>query len=202
MKTRVLITGGAGFIGSHLAESFHGGAEVRVLDDFRTGSRAWAEAAAREGVEIIEGSILDEARLQEAVCGVEAVFHLAAVVSVPESMANPAECHAVNATGTLRVLEAAAEAGARKIFLASTSAVYGRNPATPKTEDMRPEPVSPYAITKLLGEHYARFFAESGRVPTVALRFFNVFGPRQPPHGPTRRRWRASSTRHGGTSRW
>lgn len=180
---RVLITGGAGFIGSHLAKSLAGRAELRVLDNFRTGRRGNLAGLELE-LELREGSILEPAALRAAVEGVDTVVHLAAMVSVPESMRRPGECHELNGTGTLRVLEAAAEAGVRRFIFASSSAVYGNNAATPKTETMRPEPESPYAITKLLGEHYAAHFAGPGRMSTVSLRFFNVFGPRQDPDGP------------------
>ncbi len=175
---RILITGGAGFIGSHLAESFQGEAEVRILDDLSTGA---AENLTGLAVDFINGSILDAEGLQQAMEGVDYVFHLAAMVSVPLSVEQPMECEAVNGLGMVRVLEAAARAGVKKVFFASSAAVYGDNPAVPKTETMLPEPRSPYAITKLQGEHWCRFYQETGRVPTAVLRFFNVFGPRQDP---------------------
>ena len=175
----ILITGGAGFIGSHLARHFNGRATVRVLDNFRTGSR---EKLAGLAVDIMEGDILDRDALRAAVKGVDFVFHLAAMVSVPESTAHPLECERINGMGTLQVLEAAAAAGVKKVFFASSAAVYGDNPIVPKLETMLAEPRSPYGITKLLGEHYCRFFTDEGRVPAVCLRFFNVFGPRQDPH--------------------
>ena len=177
----ILITGGAGFIGSHLAEHFHHRASVRVLDNFRTGFRRNLEGMS---VDLIEGDILDRPALRAAMQGVDYVFHLAAMVSVPESVGQPLECERLNGTGTLYVLEEAAAAGVKKVFLASSAAIYGDNPAVPKGESMLPEPRSPYAITKLLGEHYCRFFHDEGRVPTACLRFFNVFGPRQDPQGP------------------
>jgi len=177
----ILITGGAGFIGSHLAEHFHGRAAVRVLDSFRTGFRRNLEGMP---VDLIEGDILDRTALRAAMQGVDYVFHLAAMVSVPESVGQPLECERLNGTGTLQVLEEAAAAGVKKVFFAGSAAVYGDNPAVPKVESMLPEPRSPYAITKLLGEHYCRFFHDEGRVPTACLRFFNVFGPRQDPQGP------------------
>jgi UDP-glucose 4-epimerase len=178
---KILITGGAGFIGSHLAAHFQGAAEVVVLDNFRTGFRQNLEGLQ---VTLIEGDILDRAALAAAMAGVNYVFHLAALVSVPESVSRPLECEAINGTGTLHVLEAAAQAGVKKVFFASSAAVYGDNPEVPKVEAMLPEPKSPYAITKLLGEHYCAFYQAEGRVPTVCLRFFNVFGPRQDPRGP------------------
>jgi UDP-glucose 4-epimerase len=176
---KVLITGGAGFIGSHLAEQLQDRAEVRVLDNLRTGSR---RNLAGLRTEFIEGSILDRAAVQAAVRGVDYVFHLAAMVSVPESVRNPHECVALNVTGLLNVLEAAAAAGVRKLCFSSSAAVYGNHPVVPMVETMLPAPRSPYAVTKLDGEHYCRQFTEDHRLETVALRFFNVFGPRQDPH--------------------
>ncbi|MEN9402429.1 MAG: hypothetical protein RL091_1132 [Verrucomicrobiota bacterium] len=178
---KILITGGAGFIGSHLAARFQGRATVRVLDNFRTGHRHNLHGL---NVELIEGSILDRPLVHQAMQGVDYVFHLAAMVSVPESVSNPHSCVELNVTGLLNVLEAAAAAGVTKLCLASSAAVYGDNPTVPKHEDMRPEPRSPYAVTKLDGEFYCRQFTESGRLETTALRFFNVFGPRQDPAGP------------------
>ncbi len=177
---RVLITGGSGFIGSHLAEHFQGQAHVRVLDNLRTGHR---RNLAGLDVEFIEGSINDRALVRRAVEGVDYVFHLAALVSVPESVERPHECVEINVNGLLNVLEASAAAGVRKLCLASSAAIYGNNPTAPKREDMRPEPRSPYAVTKLDGEYYCQHYAESGRLATAALRFFNVFGPRQDPAG-------------------
>ncbi len=177
---RILITGGSGFIGSHLAESFQGEAEVRVLDNLATG---YESNLSRLDVDFRRGSILDDAELQGAMVGVDYVFHLAAMVSVPISLSEPLSCESVNGVGVVRVLEAAAQAGVRKVFFASSAAIYGDNPTVPKTEAMLPEPKSPYAITKLQGEHWCRFYHDEGRVKTVALRFFNVFGPRQDPRG-------------------
>lgn len=175
---RVLITGGAGFIGSHIAQQLQGRAEVRVLDNLRTGYRRNLDGMK---VDFIEGSILDRAAVRSAVKGVDHVFHLAAMVSVPESVQNPHGCVELNVTGLLNVLEESAAAGVRKLCLSSSAAVYGNNPVVPKVETMLPEPRSPYAVTKLDGEYYCRQFAEDGRLETVALRFFNVFGPRQDP---------------------
>jgi UDP-glucose 4-epimerase len=176
-----LITGGAGFIGSHLAEALQEQGTVRILDNLRTGFRKNLEGLK---VEFIEGSILDRELVAKAMVGVDYVFHLAAMVSVPESMAKPRECEEMNGFGLLNVLEAASSAGVQKVFFASSAAIYGDNPTVPKVESMLPEPKSPYAFTKLLGEHYCRFFHDEGRVKTAALRFFNVFGPRQDPQGP------------------
>lgn len=175
---KVLVTGGAGFIGSHIVEHFQGRAEVRVLDNLRTGYR---RNLAGLSCELIEASILDRAAVAQAVAGVDAIFHLAAMISVPESMDKPRECVDLNVTGTLNLLEAAAAAGCRKLVLASSAAIYGDNPVVPKVESMIPEPRSPYAITKLDGEYYLQLFAREGRLATTSLRFFNVFGPRQDP---------------------
>ncbi len=175
---RVLITGGGGFIGSHLVEYFQGRAEVRVLDNWRSGHR---HNLTDFKYELIEGSILDRAMVRRAVAGVDYVFHLAAMVSVPESMREPVECNAINATGTLIVLEEAAAAGVKKLVLSSSAAIYGDNPVTPKQETMLPEPKSPYAVTKLDGEYYCQMFTTEGRLATTSLRYFNVFGPRQDP---------------------
>ena len=177
----VLITGGAGFIGSHLAEYFQDKATVRVLDNLRTGAKANLAGLAHE---FIEGTIADRDTVRAAMQGADLVFHLAAMVSVPESMANPAACVADNVVGTLTVLEEAARAKVRKLCFASSAAIYGDNPAVPKIETMMPEPHSPYAITKLDGEFHCAMFQREGLLETAALRFFNVFGPRQNPRGP------------------
>lgn len=175
---KVLITGGAGFIGSSIAELLQGRAEIRILDNLRTGHRRNLDGLR---VEFIEGSILDRAAVRKAMQEVEYVFHLAAMVSVPESVQQPQQCVELNVTGLLTVLEEAAAAGVRKLCFSSSAAIYGDNPDVPKREQMLPEPRSPYAVTKLDGEYYCRQFAEARRLDTVALRFFNVFGPRQDP---------------------
>jgi UDP-glucose 4-epimerase len=174
----VLVTGGAGFIGSHIVEHFRGKAGVRVLDNLRSGFKRNLEGLQ---CEFIEGSILDRALVREAVQGVDYVFHLAAMISVPESMAKPIECNELNTVGTLVLLEEAARAGVRKLVLSSSAAIYGDNPVVPKVESMVPEPKSPYAITKLDGEYYCQMFTDEGRLQTACLRYFNVFGPRQDP---------------------
>jgi len=174
---RILVTGGAGFIGSHVVEHFHRDHEVVVLDDLRTGRLRNLEGLRHR---LVQGSILDEGALADASAGADLVFHLAAMVSVPESVSQPAACESLNVTGTARVLAAARGAGATKVVLASSAAIYGDNPMVPKLETMAPEPRSPYAATKLAGE---RLLAEAadGALSTTSLRLFNVFGPRQDP---------------------
>jgi UDP-glucose 4-epimerase len=175
---KVLVTGGAGFIGSHIVEHFQGKAEVRVLDNLRSGFK---HNLAGFRHEFIEASILDRDAVRHAVQGVDYIFHLAAMISVPESMAKPIECDEINTKGTLVVLEEAAKAGVKKLVLSSSAAIYGDNPVVPKVETMFPEPKSPYAITKLDGEYYCKMFADEKRIQTACLRYFNVFGPRQDP---------------------
>jgi UDP-glucose 4-epimerase len=177
---KILITGGAGFIGSHVAEHFHRRATVRVLDDLRTGN---PRNLAGLDVEFVHGSILDRALLKKVMKDVDHVYHLAALVSVPESVSAPHLCVELNVTGVINVLEAAAGAGVRKLCFSSSAAIYGNSPIVPKHEAMCPEPRSPYAMTKLDGEFYCQQFTEAGRLETVSLRFFNVFGPRQNPLG-------------------
>jgi UDP-glucose 4-epimerase len=175
---KVLVTGGAGFIGSHIVEHLQGIAEVRVLDNLRSGFK---HNLAGFKHEFIEGSITDHSVVRAAMNGVDFVFHLAAMISVPESMQKPVECNEINTVGTLVILEEAARARVKKLVFSSSAAIYGNNPTTPKVEAMPPEPKSPYAITKLDGEFYCRMFADEGRLATTSLRYFNVFGPRQNP---------------------
>jgi len=178
---KILITGGSGFIGSHIVEHYQEIAEeVRVLDNLRTGYRKNLDGLK---CTFIEGSVTDRELVRNAVQGVEYIFHLAALVSVPESMAKPGECVDINVRGLLNVLEEASAAGVKKLVFASSAAIYGDNPTVPKLESMLPEPKSPYAITKLDGEYYLGMFQREGRLETTALRFFNVFGPRQDPKG-------------------
>ena len=178
---KILVTGGAGFIGSHIVELYQDRAEeIRVLDNLRTGYRHNLDGLRHT---FIEGSITDRELVREAVRGVDYIFHLAALVSVPESMAKPGECVDINVHGLLNVLEEASAAGVKKLVFASSAAVYGDNPAVPKIETMLPEPKSPYAITKLDGEYYLGMFRSEGRLETASIRFFNVFGPRQDPKG-------------------
>jgi len=175
---RVLVTGGAGFIGSHIVEHFQGKADVRVLDNLRTGYLKNLEGLDHE---FIEGSITDREIVKKAVEGVDYIFHMAAMISVPESMDKPIECVDINCTGTLVVLEEAAKAGVKKMCFSSSAANYGDNPIVPKVETMLPEPKSPYAITKLDGEYYCDMFTREGKIATGVMRYFNVFGPRQDP---------------------
>lgn len=178
---RILITGGAGFIGSHLAaHCSRQGNEVRILDNLRTGNTGKLEGIKHS---FTLGDVADKDQVLRSMEGVDCVFHLAAMVSVPESVKEPEACLRDNVLGTLHVLEAARRNGSRVIF-ASSAAVYGDNPEVPKRESMLPEPKSPYAITKLDGEHYLNFFHAEHGLSCAGLRFFNVFGPRQNPTGP------------------
>jgi len=178
---KILITGGSGFIGSHIVEHYQNIAEeIRVLDNLRTGYRHNLDGLKHT---FIEGTVTNRELVRESVRGVDYVFHLAAMVSVPESMSKPAECVDINVHGLLNVLEEASHAGVKKLVFASSAAIYGDNPTVPKFETMLPEPKSPYAITKLDGEYYLGMFQREGRLETAALRFFNVFGPRQDPKG-------------------
>lgn len=176
---KVLVTGGAGFIGSNLCRVLlsHPAVDgVSVLDDLSSGTR---DVVDQLGVDLVVGSILDEAALARAGAGVDAIVHLAAIPSVPRSVANPLPSHEANATGTLRVLELARELGGAQVVVASSSSVYGANPTLPKTEDLRCEPMSPYAVSKLAAEQYASAYASCYDLPVLPFRFFNVFGPLQ-----------------------
>ena len=175
---RILITGGSGFIGSHLVEHFQGNAEIIVLDNLRSGYRHNLDGLAHT---FIQGSVTDRGAVDAAMAGVDFVFHLAAMISVPESMTAPRDCAEINVMGLLNVLESATAAEVQKVVLASSAAIYGDNPTVPKIETMLPEPKSPYAITKLDGEYYLELFRREGKLDTASLRFFNVFGPRQDP---------------------
>jgi UDP-glucose 4-epimerase len=178
---KILVTGGSGFIGSHIVEHYQDKAEeIRVLDNLRSGYR---KNLAGLKFRFIEGSVTDREIVAQAVAGVDYIFHMAALVSVPESMAKPRECVDINVHGLLNVLEAAATAGVKKLVFASSAAIYGDNPTVPKLETMLPEPKSPYAVTKLDGEYYLDLFNRERGLETAAIRFFNVFGPRQDPKG-------------------
>ena len=177
---RVLVTGGAGFIGSHLVGALlQQGHWVRVLDDFSSGQLEFLPA--HPDLEVVAGDIRDVGTLSRAVNGVGVVFHQAALRSVPRSIEDPFAYHDVNATGTLRLLLAAREARVRRVVFASSSSVYGDQPVLPIHEDLRPQPISPYGASKLIGEHYCANFSRHYGLETVALRYFNVFGPRQDP---------------------
>ena len=177
--SKYVVTGGAGFIGSHIAEYLSGkGNEVCVLDSLRTGLKPNLNNL---NVHFIEGDVRDKSLLDEVVKNASAVFHLAALVSVPESLQKIKECIDINAIGTINVLEAAKRTGNCKVILSSSSANYGNNPELPKIETMYPEPMTPYAVTKLDGEYYLKMYLEQWGVPTASLRYFNVFGPRQNP---------------------
>jgi len=178
------VTGGAGFIGSHLVRFFlERGERVRVLDNFSTGKHE--NLSEVEGkIELVQGSLSSESDVEAAVDGVDFVLHQAAIPSVPRSVEFPLESHESNATGTLRLLRYAAEAGVRRLVYASSSSVYGANPTLPKVEAMPTEPMSPYAVSKLCAEQYAVVFHHLYGLETVSLRYFNVFGPRQDPNSP------------------
>lgn len=176
---RALITGGAGFIGSHLARRLEAlGAGVRVIDDLSTGNQANLDGT---DAELVTGSILDHAALKTATRGCDYVFHHAAMVSVPESVGDPDGCLQANIVGTQRVLEAARDAGAKRVTIASSAAVYGDEPSLPSKETDPTDCRSPYAAGKASGETLARAFSHCYGLSTVSLRYFNIFGPRQDP---------------------
>lgn len=181
---KALVTGGAGFIGSHLTENLVAkGCRVAVLDNFSSGRRTNLTGVAAD-IDLIEGDIRDFQSVERAAQGCEVIFHLAAVVSVPQTVAQPLESAMVNDLGTLNVLEAARSSGSGSVVLASSSAVYGDDPGLPKRESMIPKPLSPYAVQKITCEYYARVYHELYGVHTASLRFFNVFGPKQDPSSP------------------
>lgn len=184
MNKRVIVTGGAGFIGSHLAETLVGhGYQVIILDDLSTGKMENIEELLRKGnVEFIQGSITDLTLLQKLFQGVEYVFHQAALVRVPHSIDDPLTTNEVNITGTLNVLMATRDNRVKKVIYAGSSSVYGNSPTLPQREDMPPNPLSPYAVTKLTGESYCNIFCRIYGLPSVCLRYFNVYGLRQDPH--------------------
>jgi UDP-glucose 4-epimerase len=178
---RALVTGGAGFIGGHLVAGLVAdGWRVRVLDDLSSG-RESNLADVADAVELVRGDVRDEATLARAVVGAEVVFHQAAVASVPRSVAEPLRTNSINLDGTLQVLEAARRAGVRRVVYAASSSAYGNSEELPKAETMAPEPLSPYALQKLAGEFYCRLYTSLYGLQTVALRYFNIFGPRQDP---------------------
>ena len=176
-----VVTGGAGFIGSHLVDLLLArGYEARVVDNLIAGKRERVPAAAA----FFDADIRDAEALKEAFAGVRFVFHLAALPRVQDTIEHPAETHDTNVTGTLQVLEAARAAGAARVVFASSAAIYGDNEHTPLREDEPPEPLSPYALHKLISEQYLRLYAKIFNLRTTSLRFFNVYGPRFDPEGP------------------
>lgn len=178
---KVLVTGGAGFIGSHLVQALVArGEHVRVLDNLATGHLENLDAVIRD-IELIHGDISELETVQGAAQDTQAIFHQAALPSVPRSIKNPRASHDANLTGTLNILIAARDQNVQRVVMASSSSVYGNSPVLPKVETFEPQPLSPYAVTKLAGEYYARVFAKLYGLSTVCLRYFNVFGPRQDP---------------------
>ena len=183
---KYLVTGGAGFIGSHITRSLlEQGAHVRILDNFSSGKRENIEAMIKQfnesQLEVLEGDVRDASRVMEAVRGVEVIFHEAAFVSVPQSMQEPQECFDVNITGTSLLFDAARKSGVRRAVVASSAAVYGESDALPLVEETPLQPMSPYAVSKRVDEMYAELFTNSFGFEVAALRYFNVYGPRQRP---------------------
>ncbi len=181
ITTRVLVTGGAGFIGSNLAdELIRQGAKVRIIDNFVTGNRENLEEISGD-FEFIEGDLNDDGALGRSISDVDIVFHLAALPSVPRSVDNPRETHEACVNATFNLLIKAKDSGVRRLVYAASSSAYGDQPTLPKVETMSPEPLSPYAAAKLMGEYYCRVFSQVYGLETLSLRYFNVFGPRQDP---------------------
>jgi UDP-glucose 4-epimerase len=177
---KYIITGGSGFIGSHIAESLSSQHEVVILDDFSSG-RITNLTGFSDNVSVVKGSITDLPLLNKVFENTDGIFHHAAIASVAKSVDDPLATHETNITGTLNVLLAARDCGVRKVVFASSSAVYGDEPTLPKRENMTPVPMSPYAVSKLTGEYYCRVFSDLFNLKTVSLRYFNVYGPRQDP---------------------
>jgi len=177
----VVVTGGAGFIGSHIAETIaRQGSKVRIVDDFSTGHRENIDGLSGD-IEVIEGSVADLDLMNRALNGAEVVFHEAAIPSVPRSVENPRQTHTSSVDGTFNLLLAAREQKVRRVVYAASSSAYGDQPTLPKVEEMSPDPLSPYAVAKLVGEYYCQVFSRVYGLETVSLRYFNVFGPRQDP---------------------
>ena len=182
---RYLVTGGAGFIGSHVVDTLvESGESVRVVDNLSTGHRDNLSQHSSSAVEFVEADLADAGVATSAVKGVEYVIHIAAIPSVPRSVKDPVTSHRANVDATILLLNAARQAGVKRVVFASSSSVYGNSPTLPKHEEMPPHPLSPYALQKLMGEQYMRLFYELYGLETVSLRFFNVFGPRQDPGSP------------------
>lgn len=183
MARRCLVTGGAGFIGGHIVEALVAlGDEVVVLDNLSSGDLSNIEAFVPHRVTFVKGDIADHKTLSHCLQGVDVVFHLAARISVPESLLKPIDYLKTNVEGTLNLLFAAKTAGVKQVVISSTAAIYGDNPVVPKLETMLPEPKSPYAVGKLDAEYYGQIYAERGGMQVACLRYFNVFGPRQNPN--------------------
>ncbi len=176
-----LVTGGAGFIGSHLVEALlKRGDQVRVVDNFSTGKRGNLPA----GVDVVEGDLADDGVAVRAVVGCDYVLHQAAIPSVPRSVKDPLGTHRANVDGTMQLLVASRYAGVKRLVFAGSSSTYGNSAVLPKREDMRPAPITPYALQKYIGEQYCHFFTSLYGLETVTTRYFNVFGPRQAPDSP------------------
>ena len=176
-----VVTGGAGFIGSHIAASLvESGAKVRIIDNLSTGYEKNVQAIG-PGVDFIKGDVGDEQLLKKALSDVELIFHEAAIPSVPRSVDRPSETHQASVDATFKLLLAARDHKVRRMIYAASSSAYGDQPELPKREDMRPAPLSPYAVAKLVGEYYCQVFTRVYGLETVSLRYFNVFGPRQDP---------------------
>jgi UDP-glucose 4-epimerase len=180
---KYVVTGGAGFIGSHIVEELISqGHEVSIFDNLFSGKEKNIEPfLKKQGVNFVNGSVTDLSLLKDTFKGADGVFHEAAIASVPRSVANPSASNEVNVTGTLNVLIAARDTDVKKVLFASSSSIYGDTPTLPKTEEMNPSPLSPYAVSKLAGEYYMGVFSSVYGIKTLALRYFNVFGPRQDP---------------------
>ena len=177
----VVVTGGAGFIGSHITAALSkSGARVRVLDDLSTGHRDNLEDIGGD-IDFIQGSVADEDLVSKALEGAEVVFHEAAIPSVPRSVESPRQTHIASVDGTFSLLLAARDRKVRRLVYAASSSAYGDQPTLPKSEQMLPDPLSPYAVAKLVGEYYCSVFTRVYGLETVSLRYFNVFGPRQDP---------------------
>ena len=176
-----MVTGGAGFIGSHIAEGLiRSGARVRIIDDLSTGYRENVDEIGGD-IDFVQATLADEAAVRRALEGVELVFHEAAIPSVPRSVENPRQTHIASVDSTFTLLLAARDLGIKRVVYAASSSAYGDQPALPKVETMLPDPLSPYAVAKLVGEYYAQVFSRVYGLETISLRYFNVFGPRQDP---------------------